>query len=179
MKHTISLLVENHYGVMSRISGLFSGRGYNLDSITVGPTQDPSVSRMTLVTIGDDQVIDQIKKRLDNIVDVINVTDLTEKHSLYRELVMVKVQAKSGTRSEIIQMADAFGATVADMGAESIVFQLSGTPDTVEGFLQVMDEFTIEECARGGVIAMEGAKKHREPSQTNTPPTKRTTDTVI
>ena len=164
MIHHISLLVENHQGVLARISGLFSGRGYNLESLTVGVTTDPSVSRITLVCGGDDAVIDQIKKQLNRLVDVIKVMDLTAVPSVDRELALIKIAARPNKRGEIFQIADVFGCRVMDVGAESMVLELTGSSDKVDDFLALSQPYGIQEVARSGLVAMEREKKARKPS---------------
>jgi acetolactate synthase-1/3 small subunit len=159
MTHTISLLVENHQGVLARISGLFSGRGYNLDSLTVGATNDPTVSRITLVCQGDDMIIDQIKKQLNRLIDVIKVIDLTDQPSVDREVVLIKVPAKRGQRGEIFQVADAFGSRVMDVGASNLILELTGAPEKIDDFLSILQPIGIQEVARSGVVSMERGKK--------------------
>ena len=157
--HTISLLVENHQGVLARISGLFSGRGYNLESLTVGVTNDSTVSRITLVCTGDDNVIEQIKKQLNRLIDVIKVNDLTAVPSVSRELALVKVSAKQNKRGEIFQVADVFDGRVMDVGAESMILEITGSSDKIDDFLAVMQAYSTQEVARSGPIAMERSKK--------------------
>jgi acetolactate synthase-1/3 small subunit len=160
--HTISLLVENHQGVLARISGLFSGRGYNLESLTVGVTMDPTVSRITLVCTGDDSVIEQIKKQLNRLIDVIKVIDLTQVPSVNRELALVKVSAKQNRRGEIFQVADVFGCRVMDVGAESMILEITGPSEKIDDFLAVMQPYSTQEVARSGLIAMERSKKNKK-----------------
>lgn len=162
MTHTISLLVENHEGVLSRISGLFSGRGYNLESLTVGVTTDPTVSRITLVCSGDDQVIEQIKKQLNRLVDVIKVMDFTQLSSVDRELALVKVSALPGHRGEILQVADVFRAQIMDVASDSITMEITGSSEKINDFLSVMQDFTVVEMARSGVVSMERGKKGKK-----------------
>jgi acetolactate synthase-1/3 small subunit len=162
MMRTISLLVENHQGVLARISSLFSGRGYNLDSLTVGVTTDPTVSRITLVCGGDDAVIDQIKKQLNRLVDVIKVVDLTLAPSLGRELALIKIPAQHQRRGELFQIADVFGSRVMDVGAEAMVLELTGSPDKIDDFLSVLQPYRVLEVARSGLVAMERGRKHRK-----------------
>jgi acetolactate synthase-1/3 small subunit len=162
MTHTISLLVENHEGVLSRISGLFSGRGYNLESLTVGVTTDTTVSRITLVCGGDDQVIEQIKKQLNRLVDVIKVMDFTQLPSVDRELALVKVAALPGHRGEILQVADVFGAQIMDVASDTVTMEITGSSDKINDFLAVMQDFTIAEMARSGVVSMERGRKGKK-----------------
>jgi acetolactate synthase I/III small subunit len=161
MRHVISLLVENHQGVLSRISGLFSGRGYNLDSITSGPTVDPSVARITLVCKGDDQVIDQIKKQLNRLVDTIKVIDLTESPTVDRELVLIKIGVPSARRSEIMEIAQVFKAKILDLGYDSLLLEITGSSEKIDDIVQILQDYPILEIARSGLVSMERAKKTR------------------
>ena len=159
MTHIISLLVENHQGVLARISGLFSGRGYNLESLTVGITTDPTVSRITLACGGDDAVVEQIKKQLNRLIDVIKVTELTGVPSLNRELMLVKVNAKGPQRGEIFQVADVFKAQIMDVGHESMTVELAGSPEKIDDLLALLQPYGIAEMARSGIVAMERSRK--------------------
>jgi acetolactate synthase-1/3 small subunit len=159
MTHVLSMLVENHQGVLSRIAGLFSGRGYNLESITAGVTTDPQLSRITLVCKGDDNVIDQIKKQLNKLIDVIKVTDLSPLPSLHRELALIKVKAKPNQRGEVFQVADVFRARVLDVGIESMVLEVTGSSDKIDNFIAVLQPYSIREVARSGLISMERGRK--------------------
>lgn len=159
MKHTISVLVENHFGVLARVSALFSARGYNIDSLCVGETEDPSVSRMTVVVRGDDTVLDQIIKQLNKLVDVIEVIDLTAGDFVERELVMVKVGATGKHRSEIIEIASIFRAKVVDVSAGSMIVEVTGSEGKVEAFVNMMRPFGVLELVRTGEIAITRAPK--------------------
>ena len=163
MTHVLSMLVENHQGVLSRIAGLFSGRGYNLESITVGVTTDPQVSRITLVCKGDDNVIDQIKKQLNKLIDVIKVTDLSPLPSLHRELTLIKVRAKPNQRGEVFQVADVFRARVLDVGIDSMVLEVTGSSDKIDNFIAVLQPYSLREVARSGLISMERGRKQPGP----------------
>jgi acetolactate synthase I/III small subunit len=160
MTHIISLLVENQQGVLARISGLLSGRGYNVESITAGLTTDPTVSRITLACTGDDAVVEQIKKQLNRLIDVIKVTELTAVPSLNRELMLVKVSAKSPQRGEIFQVADVFKAQVMDVGYDTMSLELSGSPDKIDDLIALLLPYGIVEMARSGVVAMERSRKN-------------------
>ncbi len=160
MTHVISMLVENHQGVLARIAGLFSGRGYNLESITVGATIDPTVSRLTLVCGGDDPVVEQIKKQLNRLIDVIKVLDLTDSPSLRRELALIKVSAKGRQRGEIFQVAEVFKAQVMDMGSDTMTLEIAGSPDKIDDFISLLLPFGVVEMARSGVVAIERGKKN-------------------
>jgi acetolactate synthase-1/3 small subunit len=162
MTHIISMLVENHQGVLARIAGLFSGRGYNLESITVGPTVDATVSRLTLVCGGDDAVVEQIKKQLNRLIDVIKVLDLTDVPSLTRELALIKVSAKGRQRIEVFQVAEVFRAQVMDMGADSMTLEIAGSPEKIDDFTALLAPFGLVETARSGVVAIERAKKNEK-----------------
>ena len=159
MTHAISLLVENHQGVLARIAGLFSGRGYNLESLTVGVTSDTSVSRITLVCMGEEAVIEQIKKQLNKIIDVIKVVDMSEFPSVNRELALIKVSVKSSQRGEILQLADIFGARVVDVGIGSVVLEVTGSTEKVNDFIVLVQQYSVAEIARSGLVAMERGKK--------------------
>jgi acetolactate synthase-1/3 small subunit len=161
----MTLLVENHEGVLSRIAGLFSGRGYNLESFTAGPAVDPTTSRITLVCGGDDQVIDQIKKQLNRLVDVITVVDLTKDPSVDRELALVRVKARSGERGEIFQIADIFGARVMDVATESIMLELTGSSEKIDDFIALLGGSAIQEFARSGIVSMARGRKNTDVKQ--------------
>ncbi|OGR30446.1 MAG: acetolactate synthase small subunit, partial [Desulfuromonadales bacterium GWC2_61_20] len=128
MKHTISVLVENEFGVLSRVAGLFSGRGFNIESLSVAPTLDPSISRMTIVTTGDDQILEQITKQLNKLIDTIKVIDFTGADFVERELVLIKVTAEEGTRAEVLRIADIFRGKIVDVTARSYTVELTGAP---------------------------------------------------
>ena len=153
-EHVISILVENQAGVLSRISGMFSARGYNIDSLAVGETIDPSVSRITITAKGDDLIIEQIIKQLRKLIDVIRVVNLSEKSYVDRELVLIKVNADKKTRSEIIQIAEIFRGRVVDIAQNSIAVEVVGDQDKIEAVLRMCQPFGILEVARTGRIAM-------------------------
>ena len=159
MNHVISMLVENRQGVLARIAGLFSGRGYNLESITVGVTQDPTVSRLTLVCGGHDAVVEQIKKQLNRLVDVIKVFDFTASAALRRELALIKVSAKGRTRGEIFQVADVFKAQVMDVGQDTMTLELAGSPDKIDDFVALLLPYGLVEIARSGMVSLERGRK--------------------
>lgn len=159
MRHTISLFVDNESGVLSRVAGLFSARGFNIESLNVAETMDPDTSRITLVTEGDDFIISQIIKRFNNMVNVINVTDLTDEPRVEREMVLVRVEAKDKTRAEILRMADIFRAKVLDVGQKTYTLELTGHKEKVNAFIDLLLPLGIKEIARTGTVAMErGAK---------------------
>lgn len=154
MRHTISVLVENKFGVLTRVAGLFSGRGYNIDSLNVGPTHDPSLSRMTIVTTGDDATVEQICKQLDKLVDVVKVTDYRRGDYIDRELVLVKVKAEPQNRAEICQMAELFRAKVVDVQPGSLVIEITGAEGKIEKFLMLMKDFGVLDLTRTGQVAL-------------------------
>ncbi len=154
MRHIISILVENQFGVLARVSGLFSARGYNIDSLCVAETEDPAVSRMTVVVHGDDRVLEQIEKQLKKLVETIDVTDLTGEAHVERELVMVRVKVTGKKRSEVIEVANIFRAKVVDLSPGSIVVEATGSAGKVKAFIDMMRPFGIEELVRTGKIAI-------------------------
>ena len=159
MKHTIAVLVENHFGVLARISGLFSGRGFNIDSLSVGETEDSSISRITLVVEGDDVVLEQIMKQLNKLIDVIKEFDLTKDEFIDRELALIKVDADSGARSEIMQIVDVFRGKILDVAPASLTIEVTGTEEKVEGMINMLHDFHIREVVRSGKIAISRANK--------------------
>lgn len=154
MKHTISVTVENKFGVLARVSGLFSSRGYNIDSLAVGETHNHAISRMTIVVRGDDRILEQVIKQLEKLVDVIEVNDLPEGTYVGRELCLVKVRSENRSRTEIMEIANVFRAKVIDIGHKTLTIQITGTDDKIEAFVQLMEPFGIVELARTGKVAM-------------------------
>lgn len=155
MKHTISVLVENKPGVLSRVSGLFSRRGFNIESLAVGTTENPSVSRMTIVASGDDNVLEQITKQLYKLIDVIKVFDIPKEVTLERELVLIKVSASEKTRQEILQIVDIFRARVIDVSEGSMTIEMTGEESKVEGIQKLLKKFGIKELVRTGKVALQ------------------------
>jgi acetolactate synthase I/III small subunit len=153
-QHTISILVENKFGAFNRISGLFAAKGYNIDSLSVGPTEDESVSRMTIVTEGDDPIIEQITKQLHKLIDTLKVVDLTYDSFVDRELVLIKVATTTDTRSEIMQVAEIFRAKVVDISVKTLTLEATGSRLKVEAFIKMLKPFVIKEIARTGRVAM-------------------------
>ena len=153
-RHTITALVDNQPGVLARVVGLISGRGYNIESLNVAMTQDPTVSRMTMQVPGDDRVLEQVTKQLNKQVDVIKVTDLTKEYFLNRECIMVKVAATRSNRSEIIELADVFGGKVVSVQSNALVVQLVGEQQHIADFMELVKPFKIMDVSRSGVIAM-------------------------
>ena len=154
MRHTLAVLVENKSGVLTRVSGLFSRRGYNIDSLAVGVTEDLTISRMTIVVRGDDHVREQVTKQLNKLIDVIRVTDLGADESVERELALIKVVADAINRSEIIQIVDIFRARIIDVAAKSMTIEVTGDEDKIIGIEQLLRPFGIKEMVRTGKVAM-------------------------
>ena len=153
-QHVVSTLVENHPGVLARIAGMFSARGYNIDSLTVGTTQDPTVSRMTIVVRGDDRVLEQVTKQLDRLPVTIEVKDFVGEDFVDRELLLVKVDAPTKTRSEIIQIIEIFRARIVDVGHKTLTTELTGDQGKLNAFIDLLRPFGIKELARTGRVAM-------------------------
>ncbi len=152
MKHTISVLVENEFGVLSRIAGLFSGRGFNIESLSVAPTLDASISRMTIVTSGDDRILEQVTKQLNKLIDTIKVIDFTGEDEAYveRELAMVKVSAEEESRAEVMRIADIFRAKVIDVTSRSYTLEVMGSPEKVDAVIELLKPIGIKELVRTG-----------------------------
>lgn len=158
-KHILSILVENQPGVLARVAGLFSGRGFNIESLCVAETNEPRVSRMTIVTNGDLGVVEQIKKQLNKIVDVIKVVDFTGKKFVQRELALIKVHARPENRAEVLRMVDIFRCRVIDVGAEYYTVELTGDEGKISAFLNLIKPMGIKEIARTGALALGREKK--------------------
>jgi acetolactate synthase-1/3 small subunit len=154
MRHTISVLVENKFGVLTRVAGLFSGRGYNIDTLNVGPTQDPKTSRMTIVTHGDEATLEQIVKQLNKLPDVIKVQDFHAGEYVDRELVLVKVAVDSKSRAEVMQITDIFRAKIVDVQPKTLAIEITGSESKVEKFVGLMDSFGVQEITRTGQVAL-------------------------
>ena len=154
MRHIISVLVENEFGVLAKISGLFSGRGFNIESLCVAETLDRSVSRITLVTSGDDRVLEQITKHLNKLVNVIKVCDFSDANHVERELALVKVAADAKTRGEFLSVVNIYRGKVVDVAERSYVVEVTGTTDKVAAFLDLLKPFGILEMVRTGIVAM-------------------------
>jgi acetolactate synthase-1/3 small subunit len=154
MRHTISVLVENKFGVLTRVAGLFSGRGYNIDTLNVGPTHDPVLSRMTIVTTGDEATLDQIVKQLNKLPNVIKVQDFRNEEYVDRELVLVKVGVDSKSRAEVMQITDIFRAKIVDVQPKSLTIEITGNDSKVEKFLDLMKTFGVLELTRTGQVAL-------------------------
>lgn len=154
MQHTISVLMNNRFGVLSRVSGLFSSRGFNIESLNVAATTDPTISRMTIVTRGDDAKIEQITKQLNKLVDVIKVIDLTEESFVDRELLLIKMNAEVRVREEILRIVDLFRAKVVDVSHSTYTIEITGDEGKLNGFLELLAPLGIKEIVRSGRIAI-------------------------
>jgi acetolactate synthase I/III small subunit len=154
MRHTISVLVENKFGVLARVAGMFSGRGFNIDSLNVAPTHEASLSRITVVLKGDDSALDLAIKQLRKLVNVVEVVDFKEEQAVSRELLLVKVKADSRTRSEIMQICDIFRAKIVNVAPEALVIEATGDDGKICAFLKLVDGFGILELARTGRLAL-------------------------
>lgn len=153
-KHTLVALVENRPGVLNRVASLFRRRGFNIDSIAVGESEAPHMSRMTIVVGGTTPMVEQVRKQLEKVVDVVRVSDITEDPIVARELALIKVKASSTTRAEIIQIADIFRANIVDVGADSLTVEVTGDEDKIDSLARLLKAFGIKELARTGRIAM-------------------------
>ena len=154
MRHTISVLVQNRFGVLTRIAGLFSGRGFNIDTLNVGPTQNDKVSLMTLVVVGNDQVLEQVVKQLNKLVDVLEVHDFKDGDVIDRELILLRVKATSSHRPEVMQICDIFRAKIVDVQSNSLSIEVTGDESKIDKFLQLMKPFGVLELSRTGRIAL-------------------------
>ncbi len=154
MKHTISVEVENRFGILARIASLFSARGFNIDSLAVGETEDPTISCITMVVPGDDQIIEQVIKQLRKLIDVIKVVDLTQQDAVERELVLVKINAKRTDRAEIMRIVDIFRARILDVHSSSFTIETTGTEEKIKGILTLLKPFGIKKLVRTGKIAL-------------------------
>ena len=153
-KSVYQLLVNNTAGVLSRITGLFSRRGYNIESITAGVTADPRFTRITIVTSGDDEILEQIEKQLAKLVDVRDIKELKPEESVYRELIMIKVRAAAEQRQSIIAVADVFRAKIIDVSSESLMIELTGNQQKIDAFIDLLDGYEILEIARTGIAGL-------------------------
>ena len=158
-RHTISLLVDNQPGVLSRIAGMFSGRGFNIESLCVAETVDPLVSRITLVTSGDELIIEQINKQLNKLVNVIKVQDLTGTNFVERETALIKVKARPTQKAEILRLVDIFKCTVVDVNTTSYIIEVTGTGEKLEALLKLLKPMGVKEIARTGTSALARNKK--------------------
>ncbi|HOJ10416.1 MAG TPA: acetolactate synthase small subunit [Clostridiales bacterium] len=159
-KHILSVLVENYAGVLSRVSGLFSRRGFNIDSLAVGITENPEVSRMTIVVDGDDYIVEQVSKQLNKLVNVIRVKKLDSSNSVSRELALIKVNANASTRSEIVQIVEIFRAKIVDVSKSTLTIEASGDADKITALEDMLKQFGIREIVRTGLISIERGNRH-------------------
>lgn len=159
MKHTVAVLVENKPGVLARVSGLFSRRGFNIESLAVGVTENADTSRMTIVVSGDDKVLEQVMKQLNKLIDVIRVSDIPPEDSVNRELALIKVGVDSATRAEVMQIVDIFRAKIVDVGVKSLIVEVTGDESKINAIEQLLRQFGVKEMVRTGKVAMNrGAK---------------------
>lgn len=159
MRHIISILIENESGALSRVAGLFSARGYNIESLTVAPTEDPSLSRMTLVTSGSDQIIEQITKQLNKLIDVVKLIDLAESAHIERELMLIKIKTTEKNREEVRSMADIFRGRILDISPETYVIEMTGPSEKLDAFIAANDPDSIIEVVRSGATGISRGEK--------------------
>jgi acetolactate synthase-1/3 small subunit len=167
MRHTISVWVRNQHGVLARVSGLFAARGYNIDSLVVGVTDNPKVSRMTIVVKGDDRVIDQLDKQLNKLVDVIRVEDLTATDFIARDLALLKVKADPASRSHILEVAQCFGAKIVDVALKSLTLEVTGKEAKVDALVQLLKPYGLVEMVRTGEVAIFRGKRVAEEEESH------------
>lgn len=159
MRHTITVLVENEFGVLSRVVGLFSGRGFNIDSLSVAPTNEETLSRMTIVTRGDDKILEQISKQLNKLVDVIKVIDFDSDSCIEREMALIKVSAEDDKRAEVLRIVDIFRAKIIDVTPKSYTIEATGAPVKIDAILELLRPLGLKELVRTGAVAIgRGAK---------------------
>ena len=159
-RHVLSVLVKNSSGVLSRVSGLFSRRGYNIDSLTVGRTEDEKISRMTIAIVGDNDTLEQVKKQLDKLEDVIKVIDLKSGNSVYRELVLIKVKADAEKRAAINEIVTIFRSKIIDVSVDTLTIELTGDESKITALIKLVEEYGIQELVRTGVTALERGDKN-------------------
>lgn len=159
MRHTLSVLVENEFGVLSRVAALFSGRGFNIDSLSVAPTADETMSRMTIVTSGDEQILEQITKQLNKLIDVVKVIDFTDGSGIEREIALIKVTAEDESRAEVLRIVDIFRAKIIDVTPKSYTIEATGAPVKIDAILELLRPIGFKEVVRSGpVLIGRGAK---------------------
>ena len=163
MRHTISVLVQNEFGVLARVAGLFSGRGFNIEALSVGETLDPKFSRMTIVTTGDDAIIEQITKQLGKLINVVTIEDLTGQDFLERELLLIKVNAETSGRAEILRIVDIFRAKVVDASHEAFTIEITGDKNKMQAFINLLEPLGILEVVRTGQVAIKRAMATEKP----------------
>lgn len=173
MKHTISVLVENSFGTFNRVATMFSGKGFNIHSISIGETENPEISRMTIVTSGEDKIIEQVVKQLNRLIDTLKVIDLTGQYRVERELALITVFYQKGNRSEIISICDVFKGKIVDINPRTLTLEITGPPDKIEAAVNVLSAYGIKEMARSGTVALKRGeqirtfKKELETTNTN------------
>ena len=160
MREVLACIVENHPGVLSHMAGLFASRGYNIESLTVGVTEGPRYSRVTIVCYGDEQILEQIRKQLGKLIDVIKVINLSSSECVERELVLLKVNAPGSKRAEIMEITDVFRGKVVDIGQRELTIEVSGKQEKIEAFMDLMRTYGIKEVARTGVVAIARAQRY-------------------
>jgi len=160
MKHVLAVWVEHHSGVLTKISGLFSRRGYNIESLVVSKTEDNSIAHMTIVVWGDDRVIEQVKKQLNKLIDVIKVNEITNDETVDRQLLLVRVSANNGNRGEIIQMIDIFRGRIVDIGRKSLIIEATGDETKIQAMINALQPYGIQELVKTGVVAMTRESKN-------------------
>lgn len=166
MRHVITALVENQPGVLAHVAGMFAARGFNIDSLVVGRTEEPSQSRMTIVVVGDDRVLEQVRKQLEKIITVVKVRDFEEVTYIERDLMLIRVHAAAEKRTEVVDLVNLFRGRVVDVARSSLLIEMSGTEDKVEAFIELVRPYGIRELARTGVIAMpRGEQAHAEKAE--------------
>ncbi len=163
MRHIISILMENEAGALSRVAGLFSARGYNIESLTVAPTEDPSLSRMTVVTRGSEEIIEQITKQLNKLIDVVKLQDLTEGAHIEREMMLIKVKAVDGEREELMRLTDIFRGSIIDVTGNTFTIELTGTSEKLDAFIEAVDNKLILETVRSGVTGIARGERSLRP----------------
>lgn len=168
MKHTISVLVENRFGAFNRVATMFSGKGFNIHSISIGETETAEISRMTIVTEGDDKIIEQIVKQLNRLIDTIKVVDLTGQNRVERDLALISVFYQKGTRAEITNICEIFRGNVVDINNKTLTLEITGPPDKIDAVVNVLEPYGIKEMARSGTVAL---KRGEQLQQEKTPVT--------
>lgn len=165
MKHTISVLVENHFGAFDRVATMFSGKGFNIKSISIGETEIEEVSRMTIVTEGEDKIIDQVVKQLNRLIDTIKVVDLSETNHVSRELALIRVATHKGSMEEIKNICDIFRGNIVDITPRSLTLEITGPPDKIDAAVNVLLPYGIKEMARSGMVAIRRGEQVAHPKQ--------------
>jgi len=165
MKHVITALVQNQPGVLAHVAGMFAARGFNIDSLVVGRTEDPALSRMTIVVVGDDRILEQVRKQLGKVVPVVKVRDFTDVAFVERDLLLIRVHVTPQRRAEVIQLVDLFRGRVVDVAKTSVMAELSGPEDKLEAFIHLVRPYGIRELARTGIIAMQRGAQAKDPNR--------------